>query len=119
MSSQFKQAENWVHNNELPEAIVNSGIYYFHNQIDMNFLCKYVSKYENNRFAEKAPDGSIPPQPLGNFFSLNANLGWSTGSIYRIRYYIEITNLTNVRYSTVVGYPDYGRRFRLGISLRV
>jgi outer membrane receptor protein involved in Fe transport len=33
----------------------------------------------------------------------------------RIRVYLEIMNLGDSRYSTVVGYPDYGRRFTLGI----
>ena len=43
------------------------------------------------------------------------NLGWTLGNIYNTRLYLEINNLTNVAYSTVVGYPDFGRRTTIGV----
>jgi len=42
-------------------------------------------------------------------------VGRLLGSGERTRVYLEITNLADSRYSTVVGYPDYGRRIQLGI----
>jgi outer membrane receptor protein involved in Fe transport len=42
-------------------------------------------------------------------------VGYSLGKRERLRIYVEATNLTDSRYSTVVGYPDYGRRFQVGI----
>ena len=119
MSSQFEENGKWTENKEIPSVIINGGIYFLRDQFDLTFLAKYVSRYENSRFAQKAPDGSTPPQPLGDFVSLNANFGWSTGTAYHLRFYLDITNIADVHYSTVVGYPDYGRRFRLGISLRI
>ena len=119
MTSRYRDESGWIENKEIPAFIVNSGLYFTYRQYDATLLCKYVSKYENNRFAQKAPDGSTPPQPLGDFVSLNLNIGWSTGDLYHLRFYLDMINLSNVRYSTVVGYPDYGRRFLLGISLRL
>jgi outer membrane receptor protein involved in Fe transport len=95
---------------EIPQVIIGSGILGKMRALDYNFFWKYISSYESARFAEPAV-----PQPLGNFHSLNLNVGYSFGRSEKVRVYLEITNLTDSHYSTVVGYPDYGRRFQLGI----
>jgi outer membrane receptor protein involved in Fe transport len=95
---------------EIPQVIMGGGILGRRRAFDYNLFWKFVSGYESSRFAD------LPvPQPLGGFHSLNLTLGYSLGSSERIRVYLEVTNLTDNRYSTVVGYPDYGRRFQLGI----
>jgi outer membrane cobalamin receptor len=78
--------------------------------LDYNLLWKYVSRYESSRFASPAV-----PQPLGDFHTLNLTVGRPLGHYGNTRVYMEITNLIDSFYSTVVGYPDYGRSFRLGI----
>ena len=62
-------------------------------------------------------EGEPPtPQPLGDFHVLNATVGWSFGGEHQARIYAEVKNLTDKEFSTVVGYPDLGRRFIIGIS---
>jgi outer membrane receptor protein involved in Fe transport len=76
----------------------------------VNFFWKFVSAYESSRFADPPT-----PQPPGGFHALNLTIGQSFGRREKIRVYLEMTNLTDSRYSTVVGYPDYWRRFQLGV----
>jgi outer membrane receptor protein involved in Fe transport len=89
-------------------VIIGSGILGKQWKLDCNFFWKYVSGYESSRFASAF-------HPLGNFHTLNLTLGHPLGKYENIRVYLELTNLTDNRYSTVVGYPDYGRSFRIGI----
>lgn len=99
---------------EKPQAIIGAGILGKRWEFDYNLFWKYVSGYESNRFAY-----SSEYQPLGDFNSLNLTLGHSFGSNEKVRVYLEITNLTDSLYSTVVGYPDFGRRFRVGIRQKL
>jgi len=55
-------------------------------------------------------------QPLGGFHTVNMTVGHSLGSKENIRFYLEMINIGDSRYSTVVGYPDYGRRMNVGIA---
>jgi outer membrane cobalamin receptor len=93
---------------EKPRVIIGSGILGKQWKLDYNFFWKYVSGYESSRFASKF-------HPLGNFHTFNLTLGHRLGQSENIRVYLEWTNLTDNRYSTVVGYPDYGRSFLIGI----
>ncbi len=78
----------------------------------MSLLTKQVSKFENKRFAEKG----LPPQPLGNYLTFDTIIGWNlSNTLYSMRIYLEIKNITDIHYSTVVGYPDYGRRIMVGV----
>jgi outer membrane receptor protein involved in Fe transport len=95
---------------EIPQVILGSGILGKWRALDYNFFWKFISAYESARFTEPAV-----PQPLGDFHSLNLNVGYSLGRNEKIRVYGEMTNLTDSRFSTVVGYPDYGRRFLVGV----
>jgi hypothetical protein len=112
--SRFHQDGRMQTNAEYPDFLANAGLYYADSNFDCNLFCKYVSSFESARFAA---DGR--PQPLGNFLALNATAGWSFGGKYRTRIYLEIHNLSDSRYSTVVGYPDFGRRLLLGISQNI
>jgi len=78
----------------------------------MSILPKYVSYFENTRFAAKG----LPPQPLGDYVTLDAVFGWSLyGDSFTTRFYLELKNITDAHYSTVVGYPDFGRTITIGI----
>jgi outer membrane receptor protein involved in Fe transport len=95
---------------EIPQVLMGGGILGRRRAFDYNLFWKFVSGYESSRFADPPV-----PQPLGGFHSLNLTLGYSLRGSEKIRIYLEMTNLTDNEYSTVVGYPDYGRRFQLGI----
>jgi outer membrane receptor protein involved in Fe transport len=79
--------------------------------LDFNIFCKYVSPFENARFAPK----TAGPQPLGDFLSIDMTGGYTLKGKVPVRFYFRIRNLTDKRYSTVVGYPDFGRTFYLGM----
>ena len=111
MRSRAEANGGMIRNRELPRFITSGGFYGKNAQIDFNFLWKFVSSYQNTRFV----GGSPPvPRPLGDYHVLNAVIGWSFGVKLRNRVYLEIRNLADRKFSTVVGYPDYGRRFTLG-----
>ncbi len=95
---------------EIPRIIMGGGVTGKSHSFDYNLFWKFVSAYSSARFA----DPPIP-QPLGDFNCFNLNVGRLLGGGERTRVYLEITNLADSRYLTVVGYPDYGRRIQLGI----
>jgi len=100
---------------EKPAYIAAGGIYGGFSGYDCNLFWKYVSSYESTRFVAGI-DGAPPePQPLGDYVTLNVTAGKSFGASLKSRVYIEITNLTDGRYSTVAGYPDFGRRYTIGL----
>ncbi len=112
MNSYAEKDSEMVENLELPKIISSGGLYYQKDHLDMSLLVKYVSPFENTRFAKKG----LPPQSLGNYVSLDAVVGWSFyGKMFSTRLYMEMKNITDVQYSTVIGYPNFGRRFIVGI----
>ena len=101
-----------VRNKEIPEFIMGGGIYVSLSNFEFNILWKNISSYENDRFAAGKPP---VPQPLGDFHSFDLTAVYSFGRSQLTKLYFTIYNLTDVKYSTVVGYPDRGRRFILGV----
>ena len=100
-----------VRNRELPRFITSAGIYASRAKLDLNLLWKHVSGYESTRFAA----GNPPlPQPLGDYNNLNLTVGWTFAARPVNRFYLEVKNIADSEFSTVVGYPDYGRRFTVG-----
>ncbi|MHB9028673.1 MAG: TonB-dependent receptor domain-containing protein, partial [Candidatus Latescibacterota bacterium] len=97
-------------NKETPKVIASGGIYSTRRGFDLNALWKYVSEYESMRFA--APGKG--PQPLGDFHDITLTGGYSFGPGRKSRVYLEARNLFDTGYSTVVGYPDFGRRYTAG-----
>ena len=112
MKSRARENGKMVRNREIPEIIIGGGIYASKSNIDLNILWKNISSYENTRFA-----GGKPPVPrsLGDFNSFDLTAGYTFGGPLRTKIYFQIYNLTDITYSTVVGYPDRGRRYLLGI----
>jgi len=113
MRSQVKTDGTMKRNMENPAVISGGGMYLDKKSFDFNLFCKYVSKYENGRFAPK----SAGPQPLGDFFVVDVNGGYTFKTKMPLRLYMRVRNLTDLKYSTVVGYPDFGRMFYLGLRL--
>ena len=114
--SRFEENGENKTNSEYPGFIASAGLYYDYADIDINLFTKYVSSYENTRFAARINGQPPQPQPLGDYFSINMTVGKSFGDKFKTRIFLEIQNLADERYSTVVGYPDYGRKLILGVS---
>ncbi len=115
MQSKMDEAGEMVVNKENPVWISNAGIYSGWKNFDLNILGKYVSPFENDRFVSVA-DG---PQPLGDFLVIDCNGGYTTKWNIPVRFYIKVKNLTGKIYSTVNGYPDFGRMIYGGISIKI
>lgn len=113
MKSEMKKDGSMIRNPENPVFISSAGLYLDKKGIDLNILCKYVSRFENQRFASV----TAGPQPLGDFVSVALTGGYSFRGKIPVRCYFKVKNLTDKRYSTVIGYPDFGRMIYLGMSL--
>ncbi len=96
---------------EYPEAILGGGVHTAFAGYDANLFWKYISDYENNRFA-----ATPEPEPLGGFNTVSCTIGRTVGENSPARIYVEVDNIFDTAYSTVVGYPDYGRRYTVGVS---
>lgn len=112
MSSRVEVEDQLKKTEDFPYIIANAGIYSQWKRFDVNLFAKYVSSFENIRFLDRSYN-TVPT--LGNYFLIDVTMGWSLGMKSMTRIYLEIFNLTNKRYSTVVGYPDFGRRFNIGL----
>jgi iron complex outermembrane receptor protein len=115
MKSEMKKDGSMVRNKENPIFISSGGIYLEKHAMDLNFLCKYVSAFENQRFASV----SAGPQPLGDFVAMDVTGGYTFKSKVPLRCYFKVQNVTDKRYSTVIGYPDFGRIISLGINVSI
>jgi outer membrane receptor protein involved in Fe transport len=114
MRSKMEDQGSIVINKENPSVIASGGIYLAKKGVDLNILCKYVSPFENERFAP----ATAGPQPLGDFFTIDMKGGYTFKGKLPLNLFVRVRNLTNVKYSTVVGYPDFGRKIYGGILLR-
>lgn len=112
MKSRMENLGIQVINKENPGVVAAGGFYAKKKGFDLNLSCKYISRFENERFAS-ITDG---PQPLGDFFTIDIKGGYTTKGKSPINAYIRVRNITNVKYSTVVGYPDFGRTLYAGIQ---
>jgi iron complex outermembrane receptor protein len=114
MKSSAIESGEMVTNKENPVLISSGGFYFNMKNIDLNIFGKYVSEFENDRFANPA-DG---PQPLGDYFAADITGGYTTTGKIPVRIYFRIKNLTDNIYSTVIGYPDYGRMIYAGVQIK-
>ncbi|MBT7299418.1 MAG: TonB-dependent receptor, partial [Victivallales bacterium] len=102
---------DWANYMEIPDQIVTAGIYGEFGPLDVNLFGKYVSRFENLRFAQDKQY-----HDLGDFTDLNLTIGYRFGNEQQTRVYVALENLFDDEYSTVVGYPDYG--FQASVGLR-
>ncbi len=111
MKSKLRSDGDMIINRENPAVITSAGVSIDKKNFDLNVFCKYVSSFENARFAPK----DAGPQPLGDFFVIDLNGGYTLKGKMPVRLYLRVRNLTDKKYSTVVGYPDFGRMIYVGI----
>jgi outer membrane cobalamin receptor len=115
MKSEMKKEGSMVRNMENPVFIQSAGIYLNKKGLDFNIFSKYVSPFENQRFASVAAG----PQPLGDYVQIDLTGGYTFRSKIAVRCYFKIRNMTDKRFSTVIGYPDFGRMVYLGLTLKI
>lgn len=113
MKSKLRSDGELIINKENPAVITSAGISLDKRNFDLNVFCKYVSSFENARFAPK----NAGPQLLGDFFVIDLNGGYTLKGKMPARLYFRVRNLTDKKYSTVVGYPDFGRMIYVGMRL--
>jgi len=113
MRSQLRTDGALTRNRENPAVISGGGLYLDKRNFDLNLFCKYVSGFESARFAPK----TAGPQPLGDFFAVDLNGGYTIKTRMPLRIYLRVRNLTDQKYSTVVGYPEFGRMMYIGMRL--
>jgi len=104
---------DWGKDREIPEFILGGGTSYLFDDFELALFANHVSPYENERFLP----GTSPPAPLGDFTEVNAQLTYYFGEEKRNSLFFRVDNIGDKHYSTVNGYPDYGRRFMGGISV--
>jgi outer membrane cobalamin receptor len=115
MKSVMDKEEERVTNKENPVFISSAGTYIKKKRFDLNIFGKYVSPFENERFANP----SAGPRPLGDYLNIDMTAGYSFDTKIPVRLYIKVRNLTNKKYSTVIGYPDFGRMLYMGLNLNL
>ncbi len=117
MRSRAEDGNEMTKNAEFPELITNGGVQFTKYGLDINLYGKYVSKYESSRFVTQVAGQPTVFAPLGDFFTLDLTSGYTFGSSFKTRVYLRVQNITDRRYSTVAGYPDFGRQLRVGIRV--
>ncbi|OGV69756.1 MAG: hypothetical protein A3K19_11145 [Lentisphaerae bacterium RIFOXYB12_FULL_65_16] len=114
MDSERYTDGNWETYKEIPNVIATGGVYSAYGPVDVNLYGKYVSGFENKRFAQ---DGKY--HDLGDFVDLNMTAGVSFGKEKATRVYCSLKNMLDDEYSTVVGYPEYGFQAFIGLQHRM
>ena len=112
-SEKFVDGE-WTNYREIPNIVAAAGVNAVFGRLDVNVFGKYVSKYENRRFAA---DGKY--HDLGDYVNLNVTAGMTFGRERATRVYVALKNVLNDKYSTVVGYPDYGFQAFVGLEYKM
>jgi len=104
----------WRDDPEVPDVLLGGGISYLLRRWEVVLLARHVGLYENDRFL---PAGARPVD-LGDYLEINAVLNYYLGKKRQHRIYLGADNLTNEKYSTVVGYPSQGLFLKGGLSLK-
>ncbi|MCK5739603.1 TonB-dependent receptor [bacterium] len=111
MQSRIKNEGTVLSDQDVPQFIASAGVYFNSGRWTLNLLGKYVSGFESTRFAANP----TTPVPLGDFLTGDLVSAFQFVSNSRSQVYLEVKNVMDVAYSTVVGYPDFGRKFTIGI----
>ena len=119
MRSRAEDEGEMKKNEEFPEIITNGGVLLNKYGFDLNIYAKYVSSFESSRFVTQVPNNPTVFAPLGDFLTIDLTAGYTFGSKVISRIYFRIQNLTDKRYSSVAGYPDFGRQINFGLTVKM
>ena len=111
--SRIDDGGTMVRDKESPEMIVSGGVSAKRFGLDFNVQTKYVSEYQNNRFA-----ANKQMIDLGDYSVLDGSIGYTVtlNTTHKLHLYLAADNLLDSKYSTVAGYPDFGRRLSSGVT---
>lgn len=111
LSARIDEGGVMLRDREIPRSIAGGGMHAGRWGFELGLFWKFVSSYESRRFADPPID-----HPLGGFNTLDFTLSRRLGLRKQTRIYTEVRNAANRSFSTVVGYPDYGRRATIGLD---
>jgi outer membrane receptor protein involved in Fe transport len=116
MRNLVASGDGYATDKEQPQVIVGGGVNVSWRGVDWNLYGKHVSKYESSRFGQLV-DGKAVWYRIGDFSTLDMSLGYTLPLAHQaVRCFASAANLLDERYSTVVGYPDFGRVVGAGIQ---
>jgi len=113
METRIKEDGGSRRDREVPEVILSAGLDLKKFGFSASLFAKYVSAYQNDRFVASG----LGPQDLGDFVELNLHVGYTFDKKGHYYAYVAAENLTNDKFSTVAGYPDFGTRLYAGLRL--
>ena len=114
MTSERTMNGQWEDDPETPDVILGGGAsYLLMENLDLSAWLKHVGPYMNQRFRPMGADRV----GLGNFTELNTKLSYYFGDEKQHEAFFAIDNLTDREYSTVVGWPNEGITYRVGLGL--
>jgi iron complex outermembrane receptor protein len=119
MKSKKEENDKMTDDDQLPNVILNAGLFFEHAGFDVNIFVNYIGPYSNNRFVSSdwvAENGDFP---LGDFVSADITAGFTFSGKFSKRIFVEIKNILDKKYQTVAGYPDVGRLFNAGIKINL
>ncbi len=119
MIAKFKQNGIMTRNEEYPQWIAAAGISYTGKWFGGHLYAKYLSDFKSSQFLPTISGKTLAPQPLGDFISLDAVVTRNIFTQRSTQVFFEIRNLTDESFATSIGYPDFGRRFNLGIHTAI
>lgn len=113
MTTRMRTSNGWTDDREVPDVIIGGGASYLVGDCEFGVLTKHVSAYENDRFLP----GGAAPADLGGFTEINAHVNYYFGKEKQHRAFLGVDNVTDREYSTVAGWPDEGRKWKMGMAL--
>jgi outer membrane cobalamin receptor len=105
-----------VRNEEYPQWIGAAGVLARYSRFSFNLLTKYLSDFKSSQFLPTVAGKTMAAQPLGDFVNLDLILSYDILPERKLQFFVEAKNITDKRYATSIGYPDFGRRISSGIN---
>ena len=118
MKAEKETGGRMVKDMQLPEIILNSGVYSEYEGFDFNVLVNYTGAYTNNRFVIPSWVLQYGDFPLGDFVAADVSAGYTFKGNFDKRVFVEVKNILNDPFMTVAGYPDPGRLIMAGIRIK-
>jgi outer membrane receptor protein involved in Fe transport len=119
MKGEVRDSLGWKKDDEMPVFIGNVGANVTKSRFDFNAYMNYTGAYKNDRFVDKSYLQQYGKAPLGDFFNVDVNTGYTLGEKKNIRIYVDVKNLLNKKYQTVAGFADYGTVISGGVKVKL
>jgi len=112
MNSRRKSSgQSWDNVREIPDWVINGGVYAKYGRWDANVFARAVAGYANNRF-----NANATVMDLGRYEDVNLTVGRMFGPNDSTRVYASVKNALDSRYSSVDGWRSYGVEYAVGLQ---